>query len=518
VIGSKPLWGKDLLSNTPNEEKGLEMKSLKWLLVIVVIGVVSILWIPGAASSETQKLNQEENPNPEQADETQAYMMYLPFMTTRPATPPPATPSVNTFGVETWSYNQGENGSNLLNQANFYFIRRNALIWSDVEPSQGQRIWSAASMTDLEYDFTHASLQGKKIILIVRSTPGWAQKTPGKACGPIQDEDISAFANFMADVVKRYSVAPYNVMYYEIGNEPEAPTGAAKGTDTFGCWGDPTDSYYGGRYYARILQQVYPKMKQANANVNVMVGGLLLDCDPVNPPAGKDCTMAKYLEGILVEGGGPYFDSINFHSYDYYLGGYGNYSNDNWASASRTTGPTLIAKARFIRTLLANYGVTGKQVYATEVALVCQAGCGDIVHQKTKAYFAVEAYAAGIAEGLYGTVWYHQYNVWNQTGLMESDNNTIYDAFYATKFASQEIGTTQGGKNVSQGAFLIYELNTSAKGRIWVVWSKDGSTHSLTFSGTLPKTAFNTFGSVLTVQSSMDVGAAPIYLQWDSGS
>ena len=221
-------------------------------------------------------------------------------------------------------------GSNLLNQANFYFIRRNALIWSDIEPTQGHRNWTAASVVDLEADFKHASQQGKKIIMIVRSTPGWAQKVSGKACGPIQDEDIVAFANFMADVVRRYSVAPYNVMYYEIGNEPEAPTSTAKGTETFGCWGDATDPYYGGRYYASVLKQVYPKMKQANANITVMVGGLLLDCDPVNPPAGKDCTMSRYLEGILVGGGGPYFDTVNFHSYDYYQGGYGNYSNSNW--------------------------------------------------------------------------------------------------------------------------------------------------------------------------------------------
>ncbi len=490
------------------------MKSIKWLLVIVMIGIVSMLWMPAIASGETQKTNQEDNPTPDQVGETQATKLYLPYLTTRPTTPPPATPSANTFGVETWSYNEGENGSNLLNQANFYFIRRNALLWSDVEPSQGQRNWSAASVVDVEADFKHAAKVGKKIILIIRSTPGWAQKVSGKACGPIQDEDIAAFANFMADVVKRYSVAPYNVMFYEIGNEPEAPTAAAKGTETFGCWGDAADPYYGGRYYARVLKQVYPKMKQANSNINVMVGGLLLDCDPVNPPAGKDCTMSKYLEGILVEGGGPYFDSVNFHSYDYYQGGYGNYSNSNWGSASSTTGPTLIAKARFIRTVLANYGVTGKQVYATEVALICKSSCGDDVHQKTKAYFAAEAYAAGIVEGLNGTVWYHQYNVWENTGLMDTDDNPVYDAFYAAKFASQEIGTTQGGKNVSQGAFFIYELTTSAKGRIWVAWSKDGSTRSLTLSGTLPKAAYNTFGSSLAVKSTMDIGPAPIYFEW----
>ncbi len=490
------------------------MKSLKWLLVIVMIGVVSMLWMPAAASSVTQKNYQEENPTPDQPEETQAIKLYLPFMTTRPATPPPATPSANTFGVETWSYNEGETGSNLLNQANFYFIRRNALIWSDVEPSQGQRNWSATSAVDVEADFKHASKVGKKIILIVRSTPGWAQKVSGKACGPIQDEDIAAFANFMADVVKRYSIAPYNVTYYEIGNEPEAPSSAAKGDENFGCWGDLTDPYYGGRYYASVLKQVYPKMKQANQNINVMIGGLLLDCDPVNPPAGKDCTMSKYLEGILVGGGGSYFDSVNFHSYDYYQGGYGNYSNSNWGSASSTTGPTLIAKARFIRTVLANYGITGKQVYATEVALICKGGCGDDMHQKTKAYFAAEAYAAGIVEGLNGTVWYHQYNVWENTGLMEFGDHPIYDAYYAAKFASQEIGTTQGGKNVSQGAFFIYELTTTAKGRIWVVWSKDGATHSLSISGTLPKAAYNTFSNSLTVKSTMDIGAAPVYLEW----
>ncbi|MCU0489924.1 MAG: hypothetical protein MUE67_13375, partial [Anaerolineales bacterium] len=313
-----------------------------------------------------------------------------------------------------------------------------------------------------------------------------------------------------------YSAAPYYVKYYEIGNEPDAAADFLSGGETFGCWGEPSEAYYGGQYYAQVLKQVYPKMKAANSEINVLIGGLLMDCDPVNPPAGKDCSMSNYLEGILAGGGGPYFDSVSFHAYDYYQGNYGQYTNGNWNSAYNTTGPTLLAKTQFLRSVLAKYGITGKKMIATEIAMVCQSQyvtCGDDKHQKTKAYYAVEAYAAAIAEGIVGSIWYHQYNVWNETGLMGINDTPIFDAYHAVKFAGHKIGASNGGKNVSQGDFFIYELNTS-NGRVWVVWSKDAANHDLTFSGSLPKAAFDTFGGVLSVKSTMVVGVAPVYLEW----
>jgi hypothetical protein len=482
----------------------------KWVYLVLVIGFLTFQVLPAAGSLDQPSGQQDNYYPPDQSQSPQAYQLYLPYMIR-----PPGSSYNSTFGVETWSYGAYENGSTLLNQANLFWIRRNGLIWSDVEPNKGNRIWTASSVIDLEGDFKYAFENGRKIILVVRSTPTWAQ-VDGKACGRIQEDDIPAFADFMADVVKRYSVAPYHVKYFEIGNEPDAAADFLSGGETFGCWGEPSEAFYGGQYYAQVLKQVYPKMKAANSEVNVLIGGLLMDCDPLNPPAGKDCSMSNYLEGILAGGGGPYFDSVSFHAYDYYLGEYGEYSNSNWNSAYNTTGPTLLAKNQFLRTVLAKYGVTGKKIIATEIALVCQSQhvtCGDDKHQKTKAYYAVEAYAAAIADGIIGSIWFHQYNIWNETGLMGINDTPIYDVYYAVKFAGYKIGTSNGGKNVSQGAFIIYELNTS-NGRIWIAWSKDNTNHDLTFSGSLPKAAYDTFGNPLAVASTMVIGVAPVYLEW----
>ncbi len=59
--------------------------------------------------------------------------------------------------------------------------------------------------------------------------------------------------------------------------------------------------------------------------------------------------------------GGAYFDGVSFHAYDYYWNTLGQYGNSpNWDSHWNTTGPAMIAKAKYINTLLASYGVTGK--------------------------------------------------------------------------------------------------------------------------------------------------------------
>ncbi len=477
-----------------------------WVL-LCLLAVLAFQALPARGLSAQPPAGPGDDPNPQQPAAEPAYRVYIPL-----TVQPPLPRTVNTFGLETWSYHPSTTGTKLVDEANFYWIRRNGLLWSDVEPTLGARNWTASSVASLEKEMLNAASSGKQIILIVRSTPAWAQKFSGSSCGPIKEENIDEFASFMADVVKRYSVAPYSVKYFEIWNEQDAPFSG--GTGTWGCWGDQADPYYGGGYYARVLKQAYPQMKAANPEIQVLIGGLLLDCDPENPPSGKDCTMSKYLEGILLEGGGPYFDIVSFHSYDWYCY-YGMYMNSNWGSNWNTTGPAFIAKARFLRRVLARYQVSGKRLFLTEVALECNTSrddCGTVAHQLTKAYYLSQAYAAAIVEGLDATIWYHQYNIWEDTGLMDVDDDPVYDAYYAAKFASHEMGVTTGGSDKSQGSLFIYELNT-AKGRLWLVWSKDAAAHDLSLSS-LPVAAYNAFGSPLSVSKTMNIGVSPVYLEW----
>jgi hypothetical protein len=83
----------------------------------------------------------------------------------------------------------------------------------------------------------------------------------------------------MHDLVARYSVPPYNVKYWELWNEPDvdpALAGLIGGDIPFGCWGDSTDPYYGGGYYAEMLKAVYPRIKAADPQAQVARGRIAL--------------------------------------------------------------------------------------------------------------------------------------------------------------------------------------------------------------------------------------------------
>ncbi len=278
-------------------------------------------------------------------------------------------------------------GFNQLAQSDATWIRPNALWWADVEPEPGLRNWTAVA--NLEADLLTASISGHTVMLMVAGTPSWAQQRPGYECGPIQAHALDDFGRFMADAVERYSAPPFNVIFWEIWNEPDISSALVSPTSVFGCWGDETDEFYGGRVYGEMLAAIYPRMKAANPAVQVMVGGLLMDCDP----ALCASRTSKFLEGVLVQHGGDFFDGVSFHAYDYFVGDVGGYLNRVWDSSWNTSGPVLIKKARYLVEMMAAYGVTGKFLADTELSLLCPFNC-DSVFEETKSAYLVQAYAA----------------------------------------------------------------------------------------------------------------------------
>ena len=80
----------------------------------------------------------------------------------------------------------------------------------------------------------------------------------------------------MHDVVERYGSPPYNVKYWELGNEPDAAWQHIASDSVFGCWGDVNAPFYGGQHYGEMLKEVYPQIKSTDPDAHVVVGGLLL--------------------------------------------------------------------------------------------------------------------------------------------------------------------------------------------------------------------------------------------------
>ncbi|MCH7588145.1 MAG: hypothetical protein IIC78_08960 [Chloroflexi bacterium] len=184
------------------------------------------------------------------------------------------------FGVETRMDAAG--GLGKINQANTYWVHGAWIHWSDVEPTMGARDWAAVA--NEEQKLINAATYNLEPIVLVRSTPDWAQRFPGIQCGQILPDKLDEFAAFMGDLVTRYSQEPYNVKYFEIWNEPDVAPSLVAPDSTHGCWGDLTDPYYGGGDYGEMLKVVYPAIKAANSAAQVLVGGLLLDCNPDNNP------------------------------------------------------------------------------------------------------------------------------------------------------------------------------------------------------------------------------------------
>jgi hypothetical protein len=317
--------------------------------------------------------------------------------------------------------------------------------------------------------------------MVIGDTPGWALKA-GFSCGAVDANQFPTLAQFAYDLVKRYSAPPYNVHYWELWNEPDV-------AGNLGCWGDPSDTqYYGGYYYGQMLQAVYPSIKQADPQAQVMVGGLLLDCDPVNPPEGRTCLESKFLNGILESGAGPYLDGVSFHSYDFYTGK-GTYENTNWRSSSSTIGPVSIAKAGYLKGVLAQYGYGQKYLMNTETAVfwgpnVMDPPCDPTAPtdiEVTKVYYVIQSYAVAVAEGWKANVWFSALGA-RCSGLLNSDLSPKA-GYYAYQFAQQKLGRARFVRSINEYEGVMgYEYDITGR-RLWVLWSLDGQEHTLNLPG-----------------------------------
>jgi hypothetical protein len=437
---------------------------------------------------------------------------YLPFIVGGIPQSTPNAPSSSIFGIEVDDLSNPIYLSDTQN-ANPTWIRQGGLSWDLAQPTKNGTIdWS--KIKNVEPGMIKASQLGYNLIQIVTDTPDWAQKypgDPGPVCGPIKQSEFDSFGEFLKAAVARYSAPPYNVKYWEIGNEPDFPFSAQTG---MGCWGDSSQPYFGGQYYGDMLATVIPYIKQANPNVKILNGGLLLDCDPSLP----DChnpDMASFLEGMVQSGAVSQLDYVNFHAYDYQginLGVFGNMSN--WGTSYQND-PSLVAKVAFIRNVLNKYGLGSIPLVSTETAALDYHASCNAVCMQNKALYVGRAYPAAIAQGLVANIWYQASNGWANSGLF---GGPMYDAFV---FARNELDTAQMTRKITE-----YDSSANVAGyefdrgdiKVWVLWSHDLSNHTITLPGTPVAVYQWTLNNNLYVSaspsSSLNVGIFPVYLEW----
>ena len=488
------------MTSTSDKLKSIRKATIA-LCLIVIIGLFSFrstISTEGYHLGKVQGIMENSQPNmlPEN------HSIYLPLNFKK-------YPFQSPFGVQMSVNTSG--GLTKAVEAQTYWAHGPGIQWASVEPNPGDRNWAALS--GLETQLINAAQNNISPIVAIVKAPSWAD-AGGKTCGPIEPEDLNAFADFMYDVVLRYSNTPYNVQYWEIWNEPDVDPDLVGPDSWIGCWGDESDDYYGGGYYADMLKVVYPKIKDADPSAFVLFGGLLLDCDPTNP-AGKDCKPAKFLEGALRNGGGDYFDLLAFHGYPQYFGVIHDWEmtfSESW----QPRGGVVAGKAHFLREVMSNYGVD-KPLFHVEGALICRAQfcpSGPTAQfLDGQASYVPRLYIRNWADGYVGTIWFALKDTgWGRyEGMLDTGLNSR-PAFEAYKFMSNLLLGFEFIEKLSIADPLVGYRFVNGTTTIYVYWSPSGTTGSVNLPTSGTVTIYDKLGIVLSEVDPYPIDFHPVYV------
>ena len=474
----------------------------------VAFAIISILLVLSFASGSTAPVlaNSLISPNIQSQGEATDYTVSLPVLLKQKHS--------SIFGSEIFPGYVND----IIEQtvaANVSWVRYLGISWAQVEATQGVRDWYYLN-GDLKKIKT-ISDNGLTPIVIFYNAPMWARVPEHNQynCAAIQETALDDFASFVGEAVSRYSQPPYNIKFWEVWNEPDVspeslpPPGGYK--SVFGCWGDPDDANFGGGYFAEMLKKVYPAIKNADPFAKVVLGGLLLGCDPVNPPNGSDCKASSFLNGILSNGGGSYFDIVAYHAYMYW-----SLVRSDWDLAQpfwSQRGGAIAGKLAFIKEVLAQNNVS-KPILINEINLSCTNPplCPGAQFEDDKANAVLRAFVRVWKNGLVGASWYTMNAPgWRDSNLLDTTFNPL-PAYSTFKFLSTLLKTAAYERQLSTSPIEGYQF--SNLNRIYqVYWSINSTSTTIDLpSGTT--FVFDKYGTDITPNGSkITVSFDPIIIQ-----
>jgi len=410
------------------------------------------------------------------------------------------------FGAQMYgSLDTQSAGLRLTEEAQVYWVRW-PLAWSAVEPvntePQGYRFYRYDS------DIAAADSEDLHLVVTIVSNPDWAATYRN---GPIDKVDISEFAEFMGALVERYDGdgledAPGSpiVEYWELYNEPDG--------------GDVLYAEYGGSYwgpfgadYAEMLCAVYPAMKNANPEAQVVLGGLAYD-------AFGDQGLGfvrEFLDDVLSAGGGECFDVMNFHYYPAF----------DWSAY----GPGLSGKANYLAAKLEEYGYE-KPIICTEAGWHSDNYGQFPSTPEIQSRYVVKLFAQSLASHLDMMTWWTWIDPgdgYGANGLLTKDLQRK-PAFNAYAAAARILGRASfrrslSGEELGSQMMEGYLLTSLENRDLYVLWSNDEN--SRTVSLPLSRaTVTDLYGNPVSVVEDMGdghldgrikvtVGANPIYVE-----
>ncbi len=408
------------------------------------------------------------------------------------------------------------------------WIRLNTASWRDLQLAEDDPVaeWNWETMETFEQEVVAAQEEGLTPIAIIDDFPDWAvipyfnpytSQHETAPCAALKTAYFDDYATFASEMVKRYSVPPYNVKHWELGNEPDIdPRLIGKELQNlFGCWGDIEDSYYGGMHYGEMLKVVVPAIREADPEAKVLNGGILLD--RANTQIVGRGKPERFMAGVFNAGAADYLDYVAFHSYPWYEEGKDTDLTDyRW---SKLGGMTL-GKAKFLRNIMDEYDVD-KPLMLDEAALLFWGGSATEDFLQTQANHVVRVLVRSISADIKSHSWYTLHESgWNSSGLL-GGNYGARPAYVAYQEMIKQLSPFEheGVTAVSEYGSTVEAYRFSGDSQnLDVVWSRSTANVAVTLFKSEFQKAYSRDGDILTptittdLLVSLPVGNEPIYL------
>lgn len=183
----------------------------------------------------------------------------------------------------------------------------------------------------------HAHAQGLKVIARIGLTPPWA-RPPDTPLNYLDESAYDDFAEFAARFAARYQG---KVTHMIIGNEPNLSFEWGYRVTT------PAD-------YVKLLEVVYPAIKEANPDMVVLAGALAPTLEPAGSPWGLNDL--HYLAGMYEAGAAEFFDGLAVHTYGLTFP----------AEAEPDPNVLNFRRVELVRAVMEEYGDADSKIFVTE--------------------------------------------------------------------------------------------------------------------------------------------------------
>ena len=416
------------------------------------------------------------------------------------------------FGVQTFGELSSEVPRTRAQEAGILWTRID-VSWASIEPNEpvngvhtyhwGGLDATVANMVD--YGFTPLLTLGRSPQWTVGNMPTYDHDNdPGTPeihynCGPIDEEDLDAFANFVQALVERYDGdavddAPGSpvVPIWEFWNEPDGM--GSKGAEFGGCWGGYSDSDSDWdndgtpdpHEYARMLTYAYLALKAASPDIQLSLGAIAYErCYSIT---WFNLDFADEVLDYLQNNYGsdpnyPFFDLMSFHSYS-------NPSlSSNWEPPSiigkaKGTGRNYMSGKPSIKGLLDKYDLQDKPLICSEIGRASGGGQTNVdppENNEGQSRYVVRGFAQVMSlwpDEMKVAIWFTLIDpvLHKPFGLLEQDFGRK-SSWYAYQTLTEELDGAEYDHSLSEAGMEGYVFTMpggSEKTILWVPPSSSG--------------------------------------------